>query len=118
MKKLLASLTFFLPAVASAATFVNQGEVVAIGTQIVAVINEFIVPLLFAIAFVVFIWGVFQYLILGAGNPDKRKEGVQLILWGIIGFFVMVSVWGMVNLLVGAFDFGGQGVQKVPTVTL
>jgi hypothetical protein len=26
------------------------------------------------------------------------------MLWGLIGFFLMVSIWGLVNILVGTFD--------------
>lgn len=64
--------------------------------SIIWIINEVLVPLLFAIAFFVFIYGVYHYFILGAANPEKRKDGSRFILWGIIGFVVILSVWGLV----------------------
>ena len=30
------------------------------------------------------------------------------MLWGLIGFFVMVSVWGLVNILTGTVSFGNN----------
>ncbi len=82
---------------------------------IIGMIDKVIVPLVFAIAFIVFIWGVFQYFIAGAGNEEKRNEGKQFVLYGLIGFFLMLSVWGIVNLLVGSFGFGAQARPNLPT---
>jgi hypothetical protein len=61
-----------------------------------------IVPLLFAIATVGFIWGVMQMVI----NPDdaeKRKQGKQYMIWGILAIFVMVSIWGLVQIITNTF---------------
>ena len=33
------------------------------------------VPLIFAVAFIVFIWGVFKFFILGGGNEEQREGG-------------------------------------------
>jgi hypothetical protein len=68
-----------------------------------------LVSLLIALAVLYFIWGVFQY-IREAGNDAKRAEANQMMLWGIIFIFVMVSVWGLVNILVGTFSFN----QTIP----
>ncbi len=65
-----------------------------------ALIDNAIVPFIFSIAFIVFIWGIFQYFIAGGADEEKRKEGRNLALWGIIGLAVMVSVWGLVSLVV------------------
>lgn len=78
-------------------------------------IDRVLVPLVFAVAFVVFIWGVFQYLIAGGANEEQRDKGKQLIVWGVVGFFVMVSVWGIVNVLVGTFQFGNTNAPTLPT---
>lgn len=54
-----------------------------------------IVPLLFALATVGFIWGIIQYFI-NPENEEKRSQGKSYMLWGLIGLFVMVSIWGLV----------------------
>lgn len=90
-----------------------------IGTSILALsdfIGRYLVPAVFAIALLVFLWGLFTYLIRGGSSNEGQESGKALMLWGIIGFVVMVCVWGIVNLLVSGLGLGGQGLQNVPTV--
>lgn len=76
-------------------------------------INGVIVPLVFAIAFLVFIWGVFTYFIASGENDEKRENGKKLMLYGLVGFFLMVSVWGLVNILLNTFQLN-QNVPNLP----
>jgi hypothetical protein len=106
MKKLgYLSAVFALSFPLMAAAQVNATNVQNLGQGLIGLINNVAVPLLFAIAFIVFIWGVFQYFIAGGHDEEKRETGKSLMLWGIIGFFIMVSVWGLVNILRGTFNF-------------
>ena len=41
-----------------------------------------------------------------AADEEKRTEAKNFIIWGIIGIFVMVSIWGLVNILTGTIRFG------------
>lgn len=86
-----------------------------LAVEIVNVINGILVPLIFAAAFIVFLFGVFRFMIAGAANPEKRQSGVQFIMYSLIGFFVMISVWGLVNLLVGTFGFDNTNRPCLPT---
>ncbi|MBI4136183.1 MAG: hypothetical protein HY481_01365 [Candidatus Vogelbacteria bacterium] len=72
-----------------------------------------LVGLLLALALVYFLWGVFKY-IQSAGDETKRKEGVSMMTYGIIALFVMVSVWGLVNLLSRTFPLGSTPPRPVP----
>jgi len=83
--------------------------------KIITFINDVMVPLVFAVAFIAFLWGVFNYFIVGGADEEKRETGKKFAMWGIIALFVMTSVWGLVNLLVGTFSFGGQTRPDVPT---
>ena len=86
-----------------------------IGSVIINIINNVLVPVLFAIAFIVFLWGAFKVFILGANNEEVKEQGKNLMLWGLIGFFVMVSIWGLVNILTGTIRFGNNdGPSDVP----
>ena len=58
-----------------------------------------VIVLIVALAVVMFIWGVLKYITAGE-SEDKIREGRNYIIYGIIGIFVMVSVWGLVNILV------------------
>jgi hypothetical protein len=74
-----------------------------------------LVPLIFGVAFIVFLWGVFQYFIAGAADEEKRKTGRTFIMYGIIGFVIMLSIWGIVNLLVNSIGFESNIRPGLPT---
>lgn len=57
-----------------------------------------LVGLAIAIGLVMFLYGVLQYVANG-GNEGKRKEGTQMMGYGIIVLFVMVAVWGLVAIV-------------------
>jgi Type IV secretion system pilin len=85
---------------------------------VTGIINGILVPLLFAVAFLTFLWGIFEYFIAGGANEEKRKQGKSFILYGLIGFFIMMSVWGLVNVVVNTFGLGSgenNGNQTAPT---
>ncbi len=69
------------------------------------IIGFTLVPLLFSMAIVVFLYGVQKYILAGA-SEDKVKEGRDMMIYGIIGLAVMFSVWGLVRLVLNTF-FGG-----------
>lgn len=68
---------------------------------VILFINNILVPLVFAAAFLVFIIGVFKYFIRGSSDDKARAEGAKYMLGAIIGFFLMISVWGLVRILTG-----------------
>ncbi|MDB5264742.1 MAG: hypothetical protein JWN64_313 [Parcubacteria group bacterium] len=94
---------------------IDATNVSSLITSFVSFLNRVLVPLIFAVAFIVFLFGVFNYFIAGAANEEKRADGVKFITFGIIGFAVMISLWGLVNLLVNTFGFGSQNRPCIPT---
>jgi hypothetical protein len=78
-------------------------------------INGYVVPLIFAVAFVVFIWGVFQYFIAGGASDEGREKGRQFIMYGIIGFVLMFSIWGIVSVLYYSLGFNSNARPPLPT---
>ena len=109
-------LTFLMPFLALA-----QGEpgnlnaVAGFVRNLVNFMNGVLVPALFALAFLMFIWGMFKFFILGGHDTEKQEEGKSLMLYAIAGFVVMISLWGIVNLIANGFGFDGQGPQNLPT---
>jgi len=79
-------------------------------------INAILVPFVFAVALIVFLWGVFKTFILGGGDEEKQREGKQLMMYAIMGFVVMVSVWGIVNLIGSSLGLTGQSLPPLPYV--
>lgn len=126
-RALYVALGFALPALAFAQA--NQSEntsgtnnaeldftrVNSLTNDLLTFLDVTIVPIIFAIAFLIFIWGVFQYFIAGAASEEKRDQGKQFVMWGLIGFVVMVSVWGLVNLLANTLGFNRDTRPGLPT---
>lgn len=73
-----------------------------------------IIPFLGVVAFLVFVWGVARF-IKAAGNEKEIKDSKNLLIWGIIGLFVLVTIWGIISFLSNEFGFGG-GNPAIPQV--
>ena len=61
------------------------------------VINPIII-FLFAVALVYFVYGLLQYL----SSPDSeevRKKSKSHMIWGVVGLFIMVAVFGIMRLI-------------------
>lgn len=66
--------------------------------KIADIIVNPVIKLAFAIAFLVFLWGVFQY-VRGADNEEARALGVRHMTWGVIGLAIMVTAKAIVSLI-------------------
>jgi hypothetical protein len=121
MKILAKTLPFLLlavvlmPGTASAVADLSTGSIGLFVGNIISFINRILVPLVFAIAFLVFIWGMFQTFILGGGDEEKQSKGKQLMLYAIVGFVLMVSIWGIVNLVSSGFGLTDAAPTTIPS---
>ncbi|MBC7836948.1 hypothetical protein H7X87_04210 [Acetobacteraceae bacterium] len=83
--------------------------------NLTAIVNTAI-PLLIALALLTFFWGLVRYL-WKAGGSKGEGQSKNLMIWGLIALFVMVSVWGIINLAQGAFGITGNERVPLPCVT-
>ena len=67
-----------------------------------AIINPLIL-LLIGVATTYFIWGIMLY-VANAADAVKRAEGKRKIVYGLIGLFIMMSVFGIINLVLNTFE--------------
>jgi hypothetical protein len=88
---------------------INVPYIAQFSRSIIDVINTIVIPVLLAVAFLFFIWGVIRYFIFGATDSGKRAEGAQFILWSVIGFALIFSLWGLVWLLIYTVGVGPGG---------
>jgi len=54
--------------------------------------------LFWAMAVAFFIWGIVKF-IKNADDTTEHEKGKQFMVWGIIAFLVLVSMWGIVRFL-------------------
>ncbi len=57
-----------------------------------------VIRLIFAGAVVYFLWGVFTF-IRSAEDPQGRIDGRNHIIFSVIGLFIMISVWGIMQII-------------------
>ncbi len=58
-----------------------------------------IVPLVFSVAFVVFIWGSLQYFIAGGHDEEAREKGKSLMFYAFLVLLVLFAVWGLLKII-------------------
>lgn len=86
------------------------------------IINNFLtgiisplVGLLIGVAIALFIWGLLKYLKSGLGEKGELEKAKMMMFWGVIIITVMVSVWGLVEVLQRMF-FGDSVPNGPPDV--
>jgi len=62
-----------------------------------------VVTVLFVLAVVYFLWGIFKFVSNDEGGTE-REEGKKSMMWGIIGLFIMISVWGIIGFIKTTID--------------
>jgi hypothetical protein len=81
------------------------------------IINPLIL-LLFGLAIAYFLFGVFKF-IANQENEDKKTEGKQHMLWGIIGITIMMGVWTILNVILSTLNIPKSDINpEEGTVTL
>jgi len=64
-----------------------------------------IIYLLFGLALLLFLYGVFEF-IKKSDDPDERKKGGQHMLWGVVGMAIMFSAYGIINFILNTMWWG------------
>lgn len=112
MKKYIISAGALLltPAIVLAAIDTSQG----LG-KVVRIVSDFIsalVPVIISAAVLFFLYGLAKYM---WSVGEEKEAGKDMMIWGIIGLFVMVSVWGLVNLISETLNLNDNPNIQNPT---
>src|ERR1035437_8635376 len=79
-----------------------EASIVTLMASVNKVIINPLIMFLFALAVVYFLFGLANYL-LSPDNEEIRKSSKSHMLWGIIGMFIMISVFGIMTLILNTF---------------
>lgn len=113
MKKIIALLAVFVPALAGAQVIT---DVNSLTYKLTNIANTFI-QILIAVAVLYIIWHVVRFLIIGGTDEEARKTARTAILWGVIGLFIILSIWGLVRILTNTFRTDTSApVSQYPTI--
>ena len=76
--------------------------------NVLGFIDSVLIPLILAIAFLMFVWGVFKFFILGGADSEKQSEGKSLMIYAVAGFVLILSFYGIINVLTDGLGFGND----------
>lgn len=95
------------PFVAQAEVYCQQKNLACIIDIVIGYLNQILV-LLIGLAVVMFVWYVIQYFI--KADTDREKAA-PYVMWSLIGFFVILSLWGLVNIIQNTFGLNNERNQ-------
>lgn len=95
MYRILLGTLILTPSLTQAADGSLQGLIVGVGS----LINQVLVPAVLAIAFLVFVVNVVRFFVIGGANEEGQKNAKALALYSVLAFVIILSFWGIVNLL-------------------
>lgn len=75
----------------------------------VMIINP-LIKLLFALAVVYFLYGVFQFLS-NQENEEKKTTGKSHMIWGIIGIAIMMGVWTILGIVLNTMGISKEQID-------
>lgn len=82
-----------------------------LASYLVFIMNN-VVAVLIVLGLVIYFWGVTANLKKASqGDAEARKN---IVFWGVVALFVMVSVWGILRLLQNTL-FSGGGTATLQT---
>lgn len=82
--------------VTKATTNIKDKTLGQLVTDTLMLLSQYILKVLLAVIILVFLYGLMKYMFKGQGSDTARSEGRKLMLWGVIGIFVITSLWSIV----------------------
>lgn len=63
-------------------------------------------PVIAALALLAFLWGLTRFIFRLGGDEKAVTEGKNLMKWGLIALFLLLSFWSIIRLIYGDLGFG------------
>jgi len=78
-------------------------------------ITSLILPILFALAFIIFFWGLSKFILNSSGAPAEIAKGKSYMMWGILALFILVSARTLISMAANDLDVPG-GAKIIPSL--
>jgi hypothetical protein len=113
--KIIYAILFFTPSLTGAFSLFDSGNNFKTVVLEVLSVLGLAIPLLFAMAFVVFFWGLSKFILHSDSKADIDK-GKDYMFWGVIALFVLVSFRAIISLISSDLGLGNStGAPQLPT---
>lgn len=114
MKKIITVLAVLVPSVTMAQGVISNASDLTMKLKDMA---DSFITILMALAVIFIIWHVVMY-IFKSSDEEARKAHRSGVIWGIIGLAIIVSIWGLVGLLTGTFQFANNRPINPPVIPI
>ncbi len=123
LRYIISSVALFLAPVALVSAQLTASSSSGAGPLQTLVVNvgkfasDILIPFVIGIGFLVFVWGMFKFFILGGANDEEKEKGKSLMIYATLGFVFILVFWGIVDFVIDTFGLSGESNQvKVPKV--
>ncbi len=90
----------------------NFRELVSIFIELIQVA----LPVVAGFALLAFFWGLAKFIFRVGGDENAVNDGKNLMIWGVIALFVMISIWGIIAFVYRDIGFSRPfGVPFLPS---
>lgn len=94
------------PGVALGADLLVAGSNFKTVAEYVLNVIQLLVPILSAIAFFVFFWGLSIFILRDSGSEKTRGDGKKKMFWGILALFVLLTFMTIIGLISNELEIG------------
>ena len=77
----------------------TAGKVGLFMSGVLNFINDILLPLILGLAFLMFVWGVFKFFILGGSDEEQQTKGRSLMIYAVAGFVLILAFYGIINVI-------------------
>ncbi len=71
-------------------------------------ISNVLIPFLFGMAFLVFVYNIIRYFVIGGSNEKEHDNAKNLAIYSVAAFVFLVIFWGIVNMLTNSLGLEGE----------
>lgn len=89
---------FFTPLI----SFAQTVDIQSFFIEFMLFTEDILIPFLFAVAFLFFIYNVVKYFVFEGNNENGREKAKSLAIYSVSAFVVIIIFWGVINLLVSS----------------
>ena len=93
----------------------NFGELIKVFFDLI----QITIPVVMGLALFAFFWGLVKFIFAVRGDEKAVGEGKNLMKWGLIALFLMVSIWGILRFFYSSIGFSQSfGLPFLPPYSL
>tara|TARA_B100000508_G_scaffold20642_1_gene14065 strand:- start:644 stop:1000 length:357 start_codon:yes stop_codon:yes gene_type:complete len=80
---------------------------------LITFVNSTVIPFLIGITFVIFVYNVIRYFVIGGANQESQEKARMFATYSVMALVFIIAFWGIINMLSDTLGLGG--VAQTPS---